>query len=324
MTAPLFILDTDFSSDIDDCGDLVVTLAYHRLGHINLLGVVQDTTRSKGPGAIRAVCIGRAQPTMPVYSYQPGSTFDPTPTAQNNWPDWVYDNFAHTGVGLTGSVTDSTTAYRTMLANAASPVTIIGTGFATALDALLQSSADGISALTGAQLIAAKVRALYWVAGIWPTTGSAEYNLAQAPSQSHDLVTNWPATVPLIFVGIEIGNTVGVTGSTLSSTQSAGDVVRGAFNQAGYAAGRTAWGQVGVMAAAEKEGLFRRVRGTASIDATTGLNSFAASSSGPHYYLTASGVTSIQAHLEELLASSATDPPLTAWAQRSFINATVT
>lgn len=323
MTARPFILDTDFSSDIDDCADLTVSLAYHRLGHINLLGVVDDTTRVKGPGAIRAVCIGRSVPTMPVYSYQPGSSFDPGTTAQNSWPDYVYDNFDHTGVALSSTLSSAVVGYRTMLANAASPVTIVCTGFSTALDALLNSAADGISSMTGAQLIAAKVKALYWVAGTWPNASTAEYNLAQSPSTAHDVVTNWPTSVPLIFVGIEIGNAVGLTGSTLATTQAAGDVVRVAFNRAGYSAGRTCWGQVGVMAAAEGEGLFQRVRGTAAIDATSGLNSFTTSASGPHYYLTASSLTSMQAHLEELLASSPTDPPLTSWSGRALLNATV-
>lgn len=312
------ILDTDLSSDIDDAGDIAVCATYHRMGFLDLIGVVIDTTASKAAGAAEAILSSRGMAGLPIGTYQPGSAFNPgNPAVQNNYTDWIYDNYPHSGVGLSASQPSSTTVYRQLLADADEPVTILLTGFMSALDALLDSAADGISPLTGVELVEEKVAALYSVTGIWPT--GSEFNFTQAPAISNSCLAAWPTSVPLIFVGIEIGNAAGASGTTLTTALPVGDVVRAAYNRAGYTNGRTCWGQIGVVALAEDEGGFSRVRGTAAVNASTGANSFTAGAAGPHYYLTTLRADHLRNHIEQLLVAPTTDPAIPAWVTEAFV-----
>jgi hypothetical protein len=284
-----FILDTDLSTDVDDALDVKACVTYHIDGAIDLLGVACTTSRDKSPGAARA--IGNAYGyAVPVASYAPIGTFNPGTNA--NYIDDLYDDFDHAGVGLAASEDSTTVGYRTWLASAADgSVSILMTGFAKALRHALESAADGISALDGNDLFALKCDRIYAVAGIWPTNApaSAEFNLAQNAADWNWLIANCP--VPITFVGIEIGNAIGTVGGTyLTDRLPAGDITVTALDawntQHSIGATRTAWGLAGAYAAVEgrEHGAFTTVTGTATINSSTGANSFSAGA-GDHEYL---------------------------------------
>lgn len=301
--APNIILDTDASSDVDDVFDAKVAMAYHQEGMANLLGVACTTSNAYSPGAIRGMGDYYGLSAVPVASYAPLGTFNPAATG-TVYQD-LYSSLSHTGIGLASTVTDTTTAYRTWLANSTSNVRIIMTGFAKALRAALQSSADGISAFNGNDLFTAKVERIYAVAGKYPTDGGTpEFNLAQNASDWNWLAANCP--VPITWVGIEIGDNIGAIGGThLSTRRPSGDPCRLALTSWGSTT-RTPWGVVGVHYAVEGQYRynFQRVAGTNAINSSTGANTFTAGA-GTHEYLTVTATSRLADHHNSILAADA-------------------
>lgn len=302
---PDIILDTDASSDIDDCFDAKVCMVYHQEGIANLLGIACTTSNAYAPGAIRGMGdYYGLSPAVSVASYAPIGTFDPSPFG-TVYED-LYNTLSHTGIGLASTVTSTTTAYRTWLAGSAGGVRIIMTGFAKGIRAALQSSADGISALNGNDLFAAKVARIYAVAGLMPTDGGdPEFNLEQNPTDWDWLATNCP--VPITWVGIEIGNSITPIGGThLSSRRPVGDPCRLALTSWGTN-DRIPWGVVGCHYAVEGQHRYNfvRIAGTNAVNSSTGANTFTAGA-GTHEYLTVTATSRLADHHNSILAADTT------------------
>lgn len=311
MSVPL-ILDTDFSSDVDDLGDVATCCALHKLGLVNMLCVSCDTSADKSPGAISATLKWWGV-TSPQIGTWKGAAFDPGTSTNKQWRDYIYDNYDRNGVGLASTVEDGTTTMRRALAaRTKKDAVIITTGPMNAMQALMNSPADAISGLTGSQLLAAKCKVMYAVVGIFPT--GTEWNAVQHPTSANDVAANWPT--PIIWVGIELGNTV-KTGGPLSSKSTA-DLMRKGYSYPPATSGiREAWGQLGIMAAAQSNADFGMVRGTAVFNASTGTNTWTNSSSGNHYYLTKSlGDGHYANRLNKWICADVTASPLFAnWSQ---------
>lgn len=293
------ILDTDFSSDVDDVFDLKACIVYHAEGMANLLGVAVTTSRSKAPGAAAAVLRYYGYQSIPVASYAPLGTFDPG-SGQALY-DAIYDTYDHTGYGLASTVTDTTTALGAWLASASNVVYVM-TGFAKALRAFLSASAGNMS------LFASAVSKIVAVAGLYPNdAGSPEFNLASNADDWNWLTTNSP--VPIVWIGIEIGNAIGTIGGTYMTTrQAAGDITRFALDQWGVAHSgvnaRNPWGVVGVHYAVEGFGRYfaTQVAGTNAINASTGSNTFTAGA-GTQAYVTTAMAASLKNHHNSIAAA---------------------
>jgi hypothetical protein len=281
-SAPKFIIDSDFAGDCDDAAALAVAIAAHRAGTINLLGVViSSTIDTSAPGARALLDIYGMQ--VPLYAYQGA-----TGTYNNNYSSQLSTRFGINGESRTAYASD-VTGYRTMLAAAPNAsVVIIGIGGLTALSALLNSTADGISALTGAQLVAAKVTKLVQMAGTFPTSGgSPEYNMTRDITASQNVFTNWPT--PIVSHGSEIGATV-FCGPD-AGTDPLIDPVRYAFDLCGVAGlltngKRQSWDPLAVLYAiygATTNFGFGGQNGTITIDGSG--NSLWTSTSGTRSYV---------------------------------------
>lgn len=280
MSVPV-ILDTDFSSDVDDLGDVALACAMHRLGAIDLLCVSCDTSADKSPGAISATLKWWGV-TSPQIGTWKGAAFDPGSSGNKLWRDYIYDTYDRNGVGLAATVEDGiTTMRRALAARIRKDAVIITTGPLNALQALMNSTADSVSGMTGMELLSAKCKAMYAVVGIFPN--GSEWNAQQHPTSANDVAANWPTT--LFWVGIELGDNVRTGGPLLSKPTN--DLMRRGFSYAPASnSTRPAWGQLGVMAAAQANADFGLVRGKAAFNASTGANTWTNSSSGSHYYLT--------------------------------------
>jgi purine nucleosidase len=81
-------------------------------------------------------------------------------------------------------------------------VTIVQVGFSTNLARLLNSHGDQNSALSGAQLVAQKVRLLVTMAGHFPPA-QPEYNVVTDIPSAQKVFAEWPT--PVVFSGFEIG-----------------------------------------------------------------------------------------------------------------------
>jgi hypothetical protein len=256
------IIDTDFSTDVGDFGGVNLACIAHKLGYINLLGVIVCTTATKTVGAACAVAEWWGITGL-QYGVWKGYAVD---AANSAFVTDLYDNFPHAAIGLSATVQDSTVAYRTLLASAADgSVDIVTIGYGQTLSALRQSVADGISPLTGQQLISAKVRRVWTMGGQYPGPNGAEWNFKGGLVADTNITTAWAdiATslpVPWYLVGFEAGTfTAGGT-----SGKAPTDIGYHAYTAAGYTSGRTAWDELPVLMCIQNGTDFVFTRGTNS------------------------------------------------------------
>jgi purine nucleosidase len=305
------ILDADFVTDVGDFGATFTACVCHKLGFFNLVGMVCNTSASKVPGGMNAVAKWFGI-TGIEYGAWKGTSIDPTATA---WLNDIYDNFPR-DIGLAATVQDTTTAYRTALAACADgSVDIVTIGYMGPLSDLLDSPADGVSALTGVQLVAAKVRRVYSQGGRFPS-GSGDWNF-QGGVTANTTFTGYTANVvsklpvPWYLIGAEMGTFV--IGGTAGRPTT--DIVYHAYNSAGFPGGRTAWDEQTVLACAQNNTDFLFTRGTYSINVANGASTFTPSGSGSHYYATkAQSDAWLQARINALVDADRTaSPVLSSW-----------
>lgn len=131
--------------------------------------------------------------------------------------------------------------YRKTLAGSVdSSVTIASIGFFENLSGLLNSTSDVYSPLSGPELIAKKVKKLAVMGGGYPS--GHEFNFwGDNPLTTAHVINNWPRTVPVTFLGTEVGDTV-LSGAKLTTEGPEGDVVKAAYGwYVGYNTTRMSW-----------------------------------------------------------------------------------
>ena len=279
---PTVIIDTDFAGDCDDPIAISVALSAHKIGLIRIVGfIVSSTVVTSAPGLYGMLKAYGFQ-SIPIYAYQGA-----TGSYNNVYSGPLRDRFGVAAQTRT-AYTDDLTGYRTLVA--ANPgVTLIGIGAPICLSRFLSSAADGISPLTGAQLIAANVKKSVQMAGNFPT-GTAEYNASRDPASTQNVATNWPSTVPFWWTGAEEGNTVWSMPSLDADPLL--DPVRYAFDLSlSLLTGgrRPSWDPMAVLAAIFGVGTgtiwqVGGANGSVAVDGT-GITTWSATT-GPHSYLT--------------------------------------
>jgi len=111
---------------------------------------------------------------------------------------------------------------RALTAQPNGSVVMVEIGYEENLSALLHSSPDSISALSGRDLIAQKVKTLVIMGGGYPSR-SGETNLIGNIAAAQDVASNWPTKI--VWSGYEVGDAVH-TGNTISSAHPANSPVR--------------------------------------------------------------------------------------------------
>lgn len=182
---------------------------------------------------------------------------------------------------------------RTILARfSGSNIHMVETGFPTCIVALMQSPADGISPLTGEQLIQAKVSELDIMGGYWPVTGSGEFNFQSDPADQSYIATNWTSQngyPPLYYTGFQAGTSTDAGFPTFANT----NINPGAYilSVGGYGLQRPLWDALAVLHAAFGT-TYRGTTtftvtgpGTATVNSSTGANTWSTSTNSGQYYL---------------------------------------
>jgi hypothetical protein len=272
------ILDTDIAPDCDDAGDIAVLHRLALLGECTIKAVIICASDLYATGTVNAINTYYGSPDIPI-GQNKGTTFLVTSVF----------NALVGNLGFPNSIKTRDQAeiplnlYRRTLANSARKITIVSTGPLNTLSELLQSSADGYSALTGAQLIAAKVERLIITAGYWPNSASPEWNLVQDKTAANYVFANWPGQIDII--GCELGETVDVGGGLTANTPLDNPVRRvyEAWLNAENAT-RPAWGQLAVLHAVRRGIYFSPVaNGTGVVNPSTGANTWT-TGAGTHTY----------------------------------------
>lgn len=265
---------------MDDAVSARILAWAHSVGKLVVIAAGLNTTFANGApsldGFLASEGITGIPIAVPLTSHVPNG-FPPyqatmkTRTAAFVDPDRVYG--------------DAVTVYRTALANAVGKVDIISVGYLNNLQELMNSPADGISALTGKELIADKVRLTWIMGGVNPSGTSNNFDrTAQARASARDVATNWPTVV--IYAGHEIGTDI-ITGDNLAGTQ-ATDILAQALLDHGSAAGRPSWDPTTVLASVGQDPAlsgFGLVRGTNRVDSVTGANTFYPIPNGKDWYM---------------------------------------
>src|SRR5205807_3785703 len=166
---------------------------------------------------------------------------------------------------------------------------------------LLNSTADGISSLTGSQLIAQKMRGIFIMGGDYASGN--EYNFNHSPAAWNNFFANKPA-VPTYLWGFTPPNTVNSGpanngGATVSPSYYGYDLETG-----GAPGTRPSWDQFAVLSAVRgpEYSLFQIVgkNGSNSVNASTGANTWTSTVGNDSYMGKVASDATIQTTLNNL------------------------
>ena len=210
------ILDTDFGFDVDDAGALAVLHALADRGEAEVLAVCSVVLDPATPSAIDAINTYYQRPDLPIGQNPDGPDRwrDANPywsKTSRKFNDRLAERFPHD----LDAAPDAVAVYRRVLAGRPDgSVTIAAVGFLENLAELLASGPDEFSPLSGRDLVARKVRALYVMGG---KERGRDFNLSGGPGKDASatvaVLETWPT--PIAFQGGRVCRGV-KNGATLS------------------------------------------------------------------------------------------------------------
>ena len=222
------IFDTDIGNDVDDVLALGMIHALQNRGECELLAVTITKDHPLAAEFTDAVNTFYGRGDIPIGVCRSGVTPDMGKyLAMAESVDGDRQTYPH-DLDANGEVQDAVAVLRSVLASADdNSVVIVQVGFSTNLARLLDSRADAVSPLSGAELVNRKVRLLSIMAGYFhlpgeagPGPGSfhlpsgaspecrghAEYNIAKDIPPAVKLAEQWPTEI--VWSGFEIGKAV--------------------------------------------------------------------------------------------------------------------
>ncbi len=199
---PLVIYDTDMGPDIDDALALAMLHSYQKLGKIELAAVTVSRNSVDGARFTDALNTFYGRPDIPIGinrnnpPYYDDRVF--YPALANKWPNDVAQKPIEDGYKL----------QRRVLAEARGSgrsVLLIQTGFSGNVSQLLDSPGDGISPMSGSELVRETVPLFSIMAGSIGL-GIAEFNIEKEIGPARNVFAKWPG--PLAMSPFELGNSI--------------------------------------------------------------------------------------------------------------------
>lgn len=241
------IFDSDMGFDYDDVGALAVLHALSDNGEAKILATI-SSTKYEGVAAVMDV--------LNTYYHKPDILVGvPKGNAlllkdRQGWSDTLIARYPH-DIKNNNEVPGAVELYRKILADQPdNSVTLVTVGFLTNIAALLQSSSDEFSLLSGKELVEKKVSGMVSMAGKFPS--GLEFNIEEDIAAARYVFENWKK--PLLFSGFEIGDKI-KTGlplvqNTAINNNPVKDVYRISIPQEKMdSTGRMSWDQTAVLAA---------------------------------------------------------------------------
>lgn len=273
-----FILGTDWWTDCDDAVALRLLARAHTAGEIRLLGIGINACMEYSAASLDGFLRSEGVTDVPLGIDLNATDFGRNPPYQKNLAPLAVkyrkNEDAENAVRL----------YRRLLAASAEKVEIIEIGYLNVLADVLQSTPDDVSPLCGTDLVRQKVEKIWLMAGKWDEDPGSENNFnrnARARRAGHIVCRDCPAK--MVFLGWEVGANV-ITGGKLSKD----DILYRVLCDHGSEKGRSSWDPMLCMMAMigdEKAAGYKTVRGTASVDESTGENRFVPDENGKHAYV---------------------------------------
>lgn len=273
-----FILGTDWWSDCDDAVAVRILSRAAKEKRIELLGIVINACMDLSVCSLDSFLKSEGISNLPIGLDASAVGFYGRISYQHA--------LAKSGLSdmTNQDAEDPVRLYRRLLASSDTKVEILEIGFLQAVSALLLSTPDDISPLSGIELVREKVERFWVMAGKWDTDGGREHNfcLNEITRRAAKIFCEL-CPVRVTFLGFEVGVDV-ITGSTLKD----GDLLHNILTDHGSKNGRPSWDPMLVLAAIthdmEKAG-YREIFGRASVDEEDGANHFKKENGGPHSYL---------------------------------------
>lgn len=153
-----FILDMDFSTDVDDVCAVRVAISLAKLGQIDLKAVGLCTRGENNLSALNGMLNQAGYGDVPL-----GRSFAFIEDTSEYWG--TLSAYARADFPIEESVS----LYRRILSESEKPVVICTTGYLQNISALLKSQPDGYSDKNGIDLIREKCRGIYVTGGSYPT-----------------------------------------------------------------------------------------------------------------------------------------------------------
>jgi len=220
------IIDTDIYNSVDDVGALATGFALQRSGQANVVAMLINTRTTRVVATNSWQCAAsvaqyyRSTGTL-VGTDTPNNGPGPTPPP----PDFLAP-CASKGTPV-ATPPSAVSIYRQALASQPDhSVVIASIGYFENLQALLQSSPDASSALSGQALVAQKVKTLVATGGGYPSDPTPHTNFSGNAFAAEYVATNWPTKI--VWGGYEVGKAA-LAGGLLSTHQPSSSPVRTAY-----------------------------------------------------------------------------------------------
>jgi len=201
------ILDTDITGDVDDVLALAMLHNLTDRGACELKAVTISKEHRLAAPFVDAVNTFYGRPILPIgvsaNAPHRDSKYLHLAEKKNGQGEWLYPR------DLAKPENAVSLLRRTLSQADDSSVAIVQVGLAVNIADLLDSKADRVSALTGKELIRKKVHHLSVMAGAFETIRGnnhfLEANVRNHVPSMQKLAREWPAEVPVIWSGFEIG-----------------------------------------------------------------------------------------------------------------------
>ncbi len=189
------IFDTDIGTDVDDAGALAILHILADRGEAKILATISANRNRWCAPALDTINTYYGREDMPIGCSRTG----PDP---EEWYHGSVGKFPH-DLAHSDDAPPAIALYRKILA--AQPdnsVTIVVVGWLTNMAELLNSKPDLYSALSGRELVEAKVKELVSMGGRWPNSPKkeGEYNFTMDRAAAHKVISDWPGRI--VFTGL--------------------------------------------------------------------------------------------------------------------------
>ena len=241
--AEKFIIDTDFSSDVDDALAISTALWFDDVGLVDVEGISICCSSVRATYAMSALTYSHGYYDIPISLHvdsglKIGSKYHLGMTNGRAYSE----NY----------VSDNVKMYRKILAESKDAVNIVSLGQFNQLYRLLNSQPDEYSSLTGAELVAQKVKCLYCIATKY--TGKPENNMFYGGETNEPVAdmasfvaNNWGSKI--VWIPAEVGGLFAVGQFFNDSDRACSDILTKALADFGRPDGHTAFDPMAVYVA---------------------------------------------------------------------------
>ena len=259
---PLIILDTDIGSSTDDLLAMEMLYQYEREGRCRLLGVVVDRMGEDCAACADVMDTYFGRPNLPIGLERNGIENPAVWIDYKALPTYTTADgtlmFEHS-VSDYAALPDGWRLYRRLLAAQENhSVSIVSTGFVTALAQLLQSEGDEFSSLGGAELVRRKVKCIYLMGGVFGTSVEPDFNFAQGITFAQAFFDLWPQEVDMVFSPMEVGQEIEYVPDSVIADVAWTDIhpIKQVYMQCDCNTGQMMWDPMVVIQAVEGDTVF--------------------------------------------------------------------